>query len=99
MDLNAHNMAPVRSLGPDLKPTTGEQKKLWKTCQDFESVMLSQMFKEMQASVKSDGDSLNQGTANETYREMLSDEQAKVMASAGGIGLADGIYRQLSNQV
>jgi flagellar protein FlgJ len=89
---------PVHALKPAGKPATPEQKKLWKACQDFESVMLGMVFKQMRESVGS-ADPLNQGQAAKTYREMLDDETAKNMAKSGGMGLADGIYRQLQNTV
>lgn len=79
------------------KPESAEQKKLLKACQDFESVMLGTIFKQMSASTG--GDMLNQGAAAKQWREMLDDERAKSMAANGGLGLADAIYRQLADRV
>lgn len=97
MELSA-DLSPVRAFTKPGKPETPEQKKLWNACQDFESVMLGQVFKQMRASVQA-SDPLNQGAANKTYREMLDDEVSKSMAKAGGLGLADAIYRQLHTTV
>jgi flagellar protein FlgJ len=80
------------------KPATPAQKKLYDACKEFESVMLGMVFKQMRESVGS-SDPLAKDSASKTYREMLDDETAKGMAKNGGIGLADGIYRQLQNTV
>lgn len=92
------NRDPVRALKPTGKPGTPEQKKLMQACKDFESVMLGMVFKQMQASSVQD-DPLNKGKANEMWRDMLAEERAKNMSDGGGLGLADGIYRQLANRV
>ncbi len=81
-----------------LAPTTQKQKALWKACQEFESVLMGQMLKQMRTAVQTT-DPLNQGMANDTWRDMLDDERARAMAQAGGIGLADQMYRQLVNNV
>ena len=81
------------------KPTTPAQKKLMGACQDFESVMLGMVFKQMSNASIDKKDPLNKGAGADTWRDMLSDERAKSMSKAGGIGLADGIYRQLANRV
>lgn len=74
-----------------------EQKKLRKACEEFESVMLGIVFKQMSASAK--GGMLDQSAANKTWRDMLEDERAKSMAQAGGIGLADSLYRELEQRL
>lgn len=85
---------PVRASKKPGKPESAEEKKLHKACQEFESVMLGQVFKQMRASVQT-SDPLNQGAANTTFREMLDEEMSKKMAANGGIGLTDNLYRQL----
>ena len=35
------------------------------------------------------------GSAEETYRSMMSQEYAKSLASNGGIGLADHVYAEI----
>lgn len=94
MDVLNAQLDPIRASKKPGRPETAEEKKLWKTCQEFESIMIGQVYKQMQASVKS-SDPLNQGAANTTWRDMLADEQAKSMAGRGGMGLADSLYRQL----
>ena len=88
----------VRSVQPLGKPETGDQKKLWSACKDFESIFIGQMLKQMRDSVQT-SDPLNQGAANKMWRGMLDDETAKTMSKSGGIGLAEGLYRQMVNRV
>ena len=93
-----NNLDPVRASKPLGKPITPAQKALWSTCQDFESVMLGMVLKQMRSTVQT-SDPLGKGMANQTYREMLDDEMGKQMARSNGIGLAEGIYRQLKDTV
>jgi flagellar protein FlgJ len=96
---NKNVLNSFHALKPTGKPTTPEQKKLMGACQDFESVMLGMVFKQMNTSSIDKKDPLNKGVGADTWRDMLADERAKSMSKAGGIGLADGIYRQLANRV
>jgi flagellar protein FlgJ len=98
-DASKNVLNAYHALKPTGKPTTPEQKKLMGACQDFESVMLGMVFKEMNSASIDKKDPLNKGVGADTYRDMLADERSKAMSKAGGIGLADGIYRQLANRV
>jgi Rod binding domain-containing protein len=67
------------------------------TAQDFEAVFLNSMFQHMFTDV--DGDSpLGGGSGTAMWRSFLTDEYAKSFAKAGGIGLADHVYRALLAQ-
>lgn len=85
---------PIRASKKPGKPESADEKKLYKACQEFESVMLGTVFKQMRKSVET-SDPLNQGAANTTFREMLDEEMSKKMAANGGIGLSESLYRQL----
>ncbi|MEB3196716.1 MAG: rod-binding protein [Candidatus Sericytochromatia bacterium] len=88
---------PLRASRGGGTPQTPEQKKLYEAARDFESVMLGMVFKQMS---QGQGDGLlGGGSAQKTWREMLNDERAKSMTAAGGIGLADAIYRQLATRL
>lgn len=69
-------------------------EKAKKTAVDFEAVFLTAMFKEMFSGVKTDGP-FGGGYAEEVFRDMLSGEYAKNIAGAGGVGLADQVYREI----
>jgi flagellar protein FlgJ len=91
-------LGPIHGQAPVGKPHTPEQKKLMGACKDFESVMLGMVFKQMDATSGKD-DPLSKGAGADTWRDMLADERAKNMTKAGGLGLAESIYRQLANRV
>jgi flagellar protein FlgJ len=72
---------------------TKDDVKLKKTCQDMESVFLNMMLEDMRKTV--DKSKLVDTSQEDIMRSMLDTEMTKNMAKAGGIGLADLLYRQL----
>lgn len=72
-----------------------EQQKLRKTCQDMESVFINLMFNNMRNTVQR-SELLPESMGEKIMRSMLDQEMATKMSQAGGIGLADLLYRQLS---
>ncbi len=62
--------------------------------QEFEAFFLTQVFEQMFAGISTDGP-LGGGVAEGIYREMLSQEYAKVMSRSGGVGIADSVYREI----
>ena len=77
--------------GPD------EEKKLRDACEGFESVFLQRMWEQMRKNVKKEG--YLHSKDEEAYQSMFDTELAKKMSSAGGIGLADMLYEQLSQKL
>ena len=64
---------------------------------DFESVFLNSMFSQMFTGLDGDGPFGGSG-ATGVWRSFLSEEYAKSFAKAGGIGIADHVYRALIAQ-
>jgi peptidoglycan hydrolase FlgJ len=64
---------------------------------DFEAMFLSTMFSHMFTGTDGEGPFGGGGAAG-VWRSFLSDEYAKSFAKAGGIGLADSVYRSLIAQ-
>lgn len=64
---------------------------------DFEGVFLNSMFQQMFTAVDGEGPFGGQGGAG-VWRSFLSNEYAKTFAKAGGIGIADQVYRTLLAQ-
>jgi Rod binding domain-containing protein len=62
--------------------------------QDFESVFLGQMFQHMFTGIGGDGP-FGGGVGVGIWRSFLTDQYAKSFAKAGGVGLADQVYRSL----
>lgn len=87
----------VDALRHNLAPGKTKEAKLREACRGFESVFLSQLFKEMRATVPKNG--LLRGQFEEQYYGMFDKAMCDQMAADGGIGLADMMYRQLKGQV
>jgi flagellar protein FlgJ len=73
------------------------QAKAKAVSQDFEAVYLNAMFQQMFTGIKGDGPFGGSG-ATGVWRSFLTDEYAKSFAKAGGIGIADHVYRALIAQ-
>jgi hypothetical protein len=64
---------------------------------DFEAVFLHSMFSQMFTGIDGEGPFGGAGGPG-VWRSFLSDEYAKSFAKAGGIGIADHVYRALLAQ-
>ncbi len=62
--------------------------------EEFEASFLSVMMNTMMEGVGNDP-LTGGGYAQDTYRSMLTEEYAKAITDAGGIGVADQIYREM----
>lgn len=71
-----------------------DDAKLKKTCKDMEAVFLNLMLTNMRKTVQKS--KLIDDSKEDIMTSMLDTEMTKNMANAGGMGLADMIYRQLS---
>ncbi|MGJ4947661.1 flagellar assembly peptidoglycan hydrolase FlgJ [Bradyrhizobium sp. HKCCYLS20291] len=70
------------------------QAKAKATATDFEAMFLNSMFSQMTSGVKGDGPFGNTpGTG--VWRSMLTEEYSKNFAKAGGVGIANDVYRTL----
>jgi len=68
--------------------------KAWAQAVDFEASFLSTMFQSMFTDVKGDGP-MGAGPAVGVWRSFLTNEYGKSFAKAGGIGIADHVYKSL----
>lgn len=73
-----------------------EDAKLKKVCQDMESVFLNLMLSKMRETVPKSELMGENSSGEQIMQSMLDTEMTKDMAKAGGIGLGDMLYRQLS---
>jgi peptidoglycan hydrolase FlgJ len=76
------------------KPLGDAAAKARAQATDFEAVFLHTMFSQMFTGIDGEGPFGGSGAAG-VWRSFLSDEYAKSFAKAGGIGLADHVYRAL----
>jgi flagellar protein FlgJ len=72
--------------------------KLKDTCQQMEAVFINMLLTCMRTTVPKDS-LLGDSSAEETMQSLADSETSKNMAKAGGMGLADMLYRQLSSTV
>lgn len=70
-----------------------DDTKLKKTCQDMEAMFLNMMLADMRKTVQKS--KLVDDSKEDIMTSMLDGEMTKNMAKAGGMGLADMLYRQL----
>ncbi|WP_165079023.1 MULTISPECIES: rod-binding protein [unclassified Desulfovibrio] len=81
-----------RKLSPE-----AQEKKLREACEGFESVFIQKMWQEMRNTIPKGG--LMHGKEERFWQDMYDQELSKSMTSAGGIGLADMMYAQLSRNL
>ncbi|WP_378950998.1 rod-binding protein [Pelosinus sp. sgz500959] len=70
-----------------------DDAKLKATCKDMEAMFLNMMMTDMRKTVQKS--KLVDTSTEDMMTSMLDTEMTKNMASAGGMGLADMLYRQL----
>ena len=79
------------------KLNAASKEKARASAQDFEAVFLNSMFQQMFTGLQGDGPFGGSG-ATGVWRSFLTDEYSKSYAKAGGIGIADQVYRSLIAQ-
>ena len=82
--------------GKNIDPAQKE-KKLRESCEGFESIFIQKMWEEMRKTLPKS--TLLHGKEEQFWQGMYDQELAKKMTSAGGIGLADMMYAQLSRSL
>ncbi len=80
------------------KPGERNPARLKKACQLFESMFLNELFKEMRKTIPRGG-LIKENNSDGIYKSMLDQEYANHMAEAGGIGLGEMLFRQLSQNL
>lgn len=77
-----------------LKIDTPAKAKAMGAARDFEAIFLNSMFQSMETDVNGDGPFGGSG-ATGVWRGMLTDQYARSIAKAGGIGIAAHVYQSL----
>ncbi|MCF8108765.1 MAG: rod-binding protein [Desulfohalobiaceae bacterium] len=75
-----------------------QQAGLKQLCQDFEAIFINSLFQEMRRTIPEEG-WLKESPGRDLFQEMMDMEVAGEMARRGGLGLAQGLYRQLQGAV
>ena len=87
--------APYMALGA--KPAIDVRARAREQAVDFEAVFLNTMFSQMFTGLDGEGPFGGSGSPG-VWRSFLTDEYSKSFAKAGGIGIADHVYRSLLQQ-
>ena len=90
----AGGFADKLSLETQKAQESKDDAKLKAACKDMEAMFLNMMMTDMRKTVQKS--KLVDSSKEEIMTSMLDAEMTKNMASAGGMGLADMLYRQLS---
>jgi peptidoglycan hydrolase FlgJ len=77
-----------------LRSAAGGDAKARGAAQKFEAVFLSSMFQHMFTGIDGEGP-FGGGVGVDIWRSFLTEEYSKSFAKAGGLGLADHVYRSL----
>lgn len=85
------------------KPTAeAREAELKKAVDEFASVLYAQMFREMREAGKAgedDEESIFGGGDTNMFMHLMDQEVGKAYAAAGGNGLKEALYRQLSGRM
>lgn len=74
-----------------------DDAKLYKECQKLEAVFLNKVLQSARAAIPR-SDFINRGFATETFESMLYEEYANQISQTDSIGIADILFRQLSQK-
>jgi Rod binding domain-containing protein len=72
----------------------GKNPAVLKAAKEFESSFLTAMLEQMWTGVEAEAP-FGGGHAEKVYRSMVVGEYAKSISAAGGIGIADHVYREI----
>ena len=70
-------------------------QKAWAAAQDFEAMALNQFLAPMFDTVDLSSGPLGGGEGEQAWRPMMVDALAKQIARAGGVGIAQPVFRQM----
>ena len=98
MELNTlQMMESYRPLNTPKAPKAGDQQALKEACKEFETILLEQMLNSMRKTVNKSG-LMQGGMAEDIFEDMLYEKYARKMSDSANLGLADMLYRQLSQK-
>jgi len=98
MKLDGITPEPRKNLAEESSNKVAEEMKLKEACQEFESMLLNQIFTQMRKSTPKSslfGESQN----NEFMASMLDEERAKQWSKTDGVGIANILYQQMKDTV
>ena len=91
--------APLPTANPNWSPALKvlPTAKAKAAAQEFEQVFLSNVLTQMFSGLHGEGPLGDEGPGGEVWRSFLTDQYARQITSAGGIGIAAHVMRELVN--
>jgi peptidoglycan hydrolase FlgJ len=74
--------------------TSLQNRKLRRQCQEFEAILVQNMFKSMRQTVP-DGGLFEKDTSHDIFQDLMDTEMSRDLSTSQGVGIADALYRQL----
>jgi Rod binding domain-containing protein len=90
---------PIAATGPITAPaakTDPQEEALWQVSKDLEATFLKEMLKS--AGLGETRSSFGGGSGEEQFSSFMLERQADMMVEAGGIGLAEHLFRSLQER-
>jgi flagellar protein FlgJ len=85
--------SPVQPAHPARPADLGGPEDVREVAQEFEAVFLAQMLQSLTGDLSGEG--LLGGDQGDPFRHMLSEEIAKLISRAGGVGVGDAILKEM----
>lgn len=79
---------------PDAGKPTKAASDARRAAEEFEAIYLSMMFQSMFTDIGGDGP-FSGGPGEKIFRSQLNEELGRILASSGGIGIADAVQREI----
>lgn len=95
-NINAANLSKRAAVLSQKASSNVKDQKLMDVCNDFESIFLNQMFKQMRKNTKFGKPLIDGGMGEEIFKDMLYSEYSKEAAKTNSIGIAKMVYDYLS---
>ena len=94
LDSLAASQRHVSSARMPTPAPTSDPAKARAAAESFEAFYIGQFIEHMFAGIRTDG-MFGGGQGENVYRSMLTQEYGKTIAAAGGVGIADAVYRSI----
>jgi len=75
-----------------------DEQQLKEACKEFESIMLSMMYKQMKSAIPK-SDLIPSDAGRDIFESMLDEALMEEASKGRGVGLADVLYKQLSRNL
>jgi len=82
----------------DKAAASGDNEKIMEAAKTFESYFINMLFKQMRSTINYSDGLFERSNAEVLFQEMLDEQYAEIATESGGIGLADAIFEQMTQE-